>query len=683
MNHQKRSEVYTADDASALPEVMAEVWKAILISIRVLERDENMKEYVSVSSFPSIEASSETVAIVTALINDIVEQMVSDTSPLFQDAFARSIKTLVGPSDTLLVSVETTRCKSRMVDYEDADEYVPTPDEMLNNEIPDFPFPTVYDFISEINRPAEPNQANQAMRFNFRVKDLKYDVEKMKKKKKNPQEIVDSINTKLTRLANWKDVLLKDDETMPDPFAQSAEWGERIKLKYQSLKALAADPKKALDTQYDKRKTFIKIIDQWSDRLKRSFKFVYQSQREYEDFATPILRSKWRNEIVNASKLFSQTAFLDMKGPNFEVGNPAPVFDPERYFLWDSDYPVAVAMFEMMAWFEKMEYLLPSLGGSIRQHTYSRGFITERVLTDFWKGIAEWVMTIEGKSIPISHGHTAKGLLDVVAAKDKTLVPARTSIDDERDHTDIFLSALDKLNRLSRDSSAVEMKPVKEMYRDNFFMGKELVDWWTTLVRDMDLVEDITIACAERGNQAWSDIMADIVYQELEDETKQDDDPGKQAYAEQSLDKWKKLYPVMKQAEAIAEILPWDAIGGDDTSIPDMQSTLKDLWKDNGIKFDDETVSVALDAANGNDGNSYLFVAPRFFRGIGLDEELPAFLEFSNMVEKQMTAVFNSLDLKYKVTVLHPQLVDKNSVDTPLFASRAPHPAILVTLVQE
>ena len=42
--------------------------------------------------------------------------------------------------------------------------------------------PTVYDFISEINRPADPNQAIQELRFNFRVKDLKYDVEKMKKK---------------------------------------------------------------------------------------------------------------------------------------------------------------------------------------------------------------------------------------------------------------------------------------------------------------------------------------------------------------------------------------------------------------------------------------------------------------------------------------------------------------------
>merc|ERR1711871_356390 len=454
----------------------------------------------------------------------IVEQMVSDTSPLFQDAFARSIKTLVGPSDTLLVSVETTRCKSRMVDYEDADEYVPTPDEMLNNEIPDFPFPTVYDFISEINRPAEPNQANQAMRFNFRVKDLKYDVEKMKKKKKNPQEIVDSINTKLTRLANWKDVLLKDDETMPDPFAQSAEWGEKIKLKYQSLKALASDPKKALDTQYDKRKTFIKIIDQWSDRLKRSFKYIYQSQREYEDFATPILRSRWRNEIVNASKLFSQTAFLDMKGPHYEIGNPAPVFDPDRYFLWDSDYPSAVAMFEMMTWFESMEFLLPSVGGSIRQHTYSRGFITERVLTDFWKGIAQWV---KDPSVLNTHGHSAKSLLDVVATSDITLVPARNKATDQRDHTEVFLDSLHALNELSRESSVGEMKPVKQMYRDYFFMGKELVDWWTTFVRDMDLVQDVAAVCAERGNRPWSDIMADYVYQELQDETRVDDDPGK------------------------------------------------------------------------------------------------------------------------------------------------------------
>ena len=209
---------------------------------------------------------------------------------------------------------------------------------------------------------------------------------------------MDSINVKLTRLANWRDVLSKDDETMPDPFAESAAWGERIKLKYQSLKvpyllhsfsgllpsciiilflmqALSADPKKVLDTQYDKRKTFIKIIDQWSDRLKRSFKYViliippcyfstqlrhtsssificqfryvYQSQREFEDFATPILKSKWRNEVVNITKLFSHAAFLDMKGPEFRIGDPAPLFDPERYFLWESDYPAAVAMYEV------------------------------------------------------------------------------------------------------------------------------------------------------------------------------------------------------------------------------------------------------------------------------------------------------------------------------------------------
>lgn len=215
----------------------------------------------------------------------------------------------------------------------DADEYVPKATEILTNEIEAFPFPTVYDFISEINRPPDP-ATTAALRFKYTVKDLKYDIEKMKKKK-NPQEVVDNINTKLTRLANWKDVLLKEDDDLPDPFVESAEWGERIKLKYQSLKSLAADPKKALDTQYDKRKTFIKIIDQWSDRLKRSFKFIYQSQRPPEDFNASILKSKWRNEIVNATRLFSQTAFLDLQGPEFVIGAPAPLFDPDRYALWE------------------------------------------------------------------------------------------------------------------------------------------------------------------------------------------------------------------------------------------------------------------------------------------------------------------------------------------------------------
>ena len=145
-------------------------------------------------------------------------------------------------------------------------------------------------------------------------------------KKKNPQEVVDAINCKLTR---------------PDPFAETSDWSARIKMKYQSLKALAkADPKKALETQYDKKKTFIKIIDLWSDRLKRAFKFIYQSQRTVEDFITPILNSKWRNEVINTTKLFAQVPFLDLEGPSFEPGTPATMFSENRVLLWGSDYSV-------------------------------------------------------------------------------------------------------------------------------------------------------------------------------------------------------------------------------------------------------------------------------------------------------------------------------------------------------
>ena len=305
--------------------------------------------------------------------------------------------------------------------------------------------------------------ASGGLRFKYSIKDLKFDVEKMKKKK-NPQELVDSINCKLTRLANWKDVLSKEDEDQPDPFIESAEWGQNIKLKYQSLKALKSDPKKALDTQYDKRKTFIKIIDQWSDRLKRSFKFIYQSQRPPEDFMTPILKSKWRNEVLNTSKIFSQVAFLDLKGPDFVLGEPSPLFDENRYLLWESDYPAEVAMFEMLAWLKDSDPIIfPGLLDSISHHTYSRGLISERVLSDFWVGLSAFLNTHEIDVSTSSSSLNATDILNFVAAIKN---PQNAAVSQEnKDHTDIFIDSLHSLNQLTRELSSDLTKPVKEMYR--------------------------------------------------------------------------------------------------------------------------------------------------------------------------------------------------------------------------
>lgn len=116
LNHKKRPDVVMSETTS-LTDMMLEIWKAILISIRVLERDENTREYVSVLSFPKLGSSQETTSRVATLIDELSTQLV-DASPIFQDNFGRAINYMVGPSDCLLVSIETSRKKPSMVDYE-------------------------------------------------------------------------------------------------------------------------------------------------------------------------------------------------------------------------------------------------------------------------------------------------------------------------------------------------------------------------------------------------------------------------------------------------------------------------------------------------------------------------------------------------------------------------------------
>ena len=140
-------------------------------------------------------------------------------------------------------------------------------------------------------------------------------------KKKNPQDVVDNINCKLTRLAKWRAILEKANKSQTDAFSDTLTWSQEVKLKYQSLKAVATtDTKNALDTQYDRRKVFMNIIDQWSDRLKR-FKFTFhQSSREPENFNEAIMNSMWRNDLLGIINLLAKTPFMDFEGPNFEPG---------------------------------------------------------------------------------------------------------------------------------------------------------------------------------------------------------------------------------------------------------------------------------------------------------------------------------------------------------------------------
>ena len=367
-----------------------------------------------------------------------------------------------------------------------------------------------FSLLLEINRPVDPFTMSE-LRFNFRPQDFKYDLVQMARKK-NPQKVVDGINCKLTRLQNWRDILSKDPGNMPDPFTEPAGWSAAVATKFNRLKESAQnDPKGFLNTQYDKRTTFIKIIDLWSDRLKRAFKYIYQSQRPPEDFITPIMKSKWRNEVLNTTRLFAQIPFLDLQGPDFQPGDPTPLFQPDRQLMWEEDYKVEVAMSEMLVWLQRIEKVNSFLGdedsssfmGPLSQHTYSRGYITERTMHDCWLGIEKWLGGgVEGivKKGPQPSSLDSNTILEVLKG-DVSYTPlgdvdaSTTSIAphvEQVDHTDDFINVLRSLNTFTRAGSVSEAKSVKEMYRSWFKEGRDLGDWWTTTVRNLDLVQEMS-----------------------------------------------------------------------------------------------------------------------------------------------------------------------------------------------
>jgi hypothetical protein len=270
--HQKRGEVVFSD-AKNSREFITDVWKAILVSFRVLQNNEGSKTHLSLYAFRNFKKDQMSLDVLQSIVSS-VNHTIRRCRLLLQPEYEYSATLFINQEQNggsnlglptgleLLLLVETVRNKPELSSFDDIEEMLPAVEDALTNNIPSFPFPSVYDFISDINRPPDPVTMS-SLRFNFQVADLKFDIEKMKKKNRNPQEYVDGINCRLTRLARWRDVLTTVDEDVPDPFDQTYEWSENVRRKYQSLVVQARiDPKLALDNQYDKRATFIKIIDE-------------------------------------------------------------------------------------------------------------------------------------------------------------------------------------------------------------------------------------------------------------------------------------------------------------------------------------------------------------------------------------------------------------------------------------
>jgi len=121
LNYNKRPDSFVSKSSFDNIQVISEIWKSILISIRVLEKDEDMKQYTSLISFENVGSSNINFENLSFL-SELILNQIQSSSPLFQNSFARTIKTIPGPTSNVLVSVDTVRTKKLTVDYEDVDE---------------------------------------------------------------------------------------------------------------------------------------------------------------------------------------------------------------------------------------------------------------------------------------------------------------------------------------------------------------------------------------------------------------------------------------------------------------------------------------------------------------------------------------------------------------------------------
>lgn len=290
------------------------------------------------------------------------------------------------------------------------------------------------------------------------------------------------------------------------------DWSRQVKARYQSMRALMlqSQTSRLLDTQYDKKRTFLKIIDQWSDRLKRNFKFIYYSQKEPEDFSLRVNNADWRYELLNTTALLSKVPILNLEGPAFAPGAPSPRYREDRQLIWPANYQAEYALYEMLDWLKSVDQVRLSAGMSlvpITRMAFVRGWFTESVMLDAWSSLLDWDQRPTSGNF-ISIPRTTLSALGLLAEAE----------DAETDHMSEFEDALREINAFIRARSMAESKGVKEMCRDWVGESRALVEWFTQLVRDLDLVERMEQLQVDRS-KPWSQLIEKV----LTDELKQQD----------------------------------------------------------------------------------------------------------------------------------------------------------------
>ncbi|KAJ1431422.1 hypothetical protein B484DRAFT_418502 [Ochromonadaceae sp. CCMP2298] len=747
LQHGVRAEVfqYSASDRSGL---ISDVWRSVMVGGRVLDSDLEATNYLSVNALPFYPLGEAGEGDDGALLRELdllaVELVGSLVPPssYVEPELTRTIKfhlapaptPSAGPSGLVLCYALLTKRPTMLLDFSDMDVIPEDFEVRLNNTIAAFPFPSVYDFIAEINRPQDPLTMS-TLRHNFQPQDFKFDLKKMAKRK-NPQEVVDLINCKLTRLENWKDVLQAHHDGSPNPFLDAVAWSSHVKEKYRTLKYLAAtDTRKAIDTQYDRRGVFLKLIEQWSDRLKRNFKFIYQAKKQV-DFQEVLRKAPFRAEMRNLISLYSEVPFLQFPVPPFPAGLPdltSQYRGSGRGRVMDTpDFSVPDVDADMRGWLGRINAVqryastsfssTAGLGGEgfradssasmpsqrISLNAYSRAYNTDRLLMELWASIGAWA------SAPSLPSASAVAETDTPACAASVGAPSL-------DHHDSFLASLSTINTLSRQQSQSQAKAVRDLYRGWAESAAPITDWWGNLVSELNLDDEMdkialtrqraqenmkmrtaastsistsalsttALAAAGLGQvRSWTEVVQTVVEGgSNSDEAMSSDDFD---IAERNAVFWDQYRPLVQTAESLQAAFPWTVAAEIARTTAHAAAAPASLpasisfppLSDSAPVPVDYTADLVLvpQEGEGEGEEALLFVLPRQFRGIG-DQELVDFLEFCACVEQQLP-LFQQREGTggsggLRLVPLHPLMVDPLT-GAPDHLRRAPYPALLL-----
>ena len=196
LNKNYRSEVSLSNSINS-EEILTDLWKSIVISRNILENDITIEDHNIVLCFPNLlipeTSKNEILKKYSNIIHSLKQHF--DTNNILFQKYERTLDIQIISTDQLslyetinllTIEIKTHKINSENINYDLTDWDNNLDDIKLEhelnyttNEFNNFPFPTVFDFINEINRPIDFN-SKKLNTYNYCVKDLKYDLKKSK-----------------------------------------------------------------------------------------------------------------------------------------------------------------------------------------------------------------------------------------------------------------------------------------------------------------------------------------------------------------------------------------------------------------------------------------------------------------------------------------------------------------------